>query len=262
MDFNRIFEYLEDVLGCRLVLHDVRYVFFMTKVVDCERRHWNIRCRNVEFCGLEDRDRCVAHCVGKLRKIMLAEHPVIRYWRCPAGYFQLTVPIFRNDILCGVLYAGLWRRPLDHEKIRRLTAILPVVAEGLFAQLEAARLQTAIPPRSGIRGKVLNLLETHYAEPLTLQWLARQLSLSPSRVCHVVSENFHQPFTKVLLNIRLEKACIYLRWNGIRVSEAARMCGFISLAYFSNEFRKRFGVSPREWQRERRRGQESNTFMI
>ncbi|HEY0372528.1 MAG TPA: helix-turn-helix domain-containing protein, partial [Thermoanaerobaculia bacterium] len=46
---------------------------------------------------------------------------------------------------------------------------------------------------------------------------------------------------------RLEKAARLLKAGNVRVSQVARRCGFDSENYFRQQFRLRYGMSPRQF---------------
>jgi len=46
---------------------------------------------------------------------------------------------------------------------------------------------------------------------------------------------------------RLEKAARLLKGGNLRVSQVARRCGFDSENYFRQQFRLRYGMSPRQF---------------
>ena len=95
---------------------------------------------------------------------------------------------------------------------------------------------------------VLQYIYEHYSEKITLHDLARKLALSPSRTCHLVTEHFGKPFTALLLDLRLEKACRFLTEQGVSVNDTAGLCAFGSVTYFSAMFRKKFNISPKAYQ--------------
>ena len=245
MDFTEKFELLEKRLNCRLVYHDVQYRYFHTRLARCSRKYLNLHFRNPDRCQLSEAASCIKHCVVKLRRTLQHERCQVKLWRCRKGYVQLAAPVFSGDRLAGILFAGIWTRPLPRIALRELWLLLPVIARGITAQLEElAGLDCSV---STLRKNVLDFLEQHYCEDITLADLAKHLSLSPSRTCHLVSGEFKKPFRKVLLDFRLEKAAALLRQERTRVNEAARLCGFKSVNYFSAAFRKYFGVSPKNW---------------
>ena len=66
-----------------------------------------------------------------------------------------------------------------------------------------------------------------------------------------VSGGFHRTTGRLLSHFlkekRLEKAARLLKAGNLRVSMVARRCGFDSENYFRQQFRERFGMSPRQF---------------
>ena len=66
-----------------------------------------------------------------------------------------------------------------------------------------------------------------------------------------VSGRFHRVTGRLLSHFlkekRLEKAARLLKGGNMRVSQIARSCGFDSENYFRQQFRQRFGMSPRQF---------------
>ena len=246
MDITEQIELLEKMLDCRLVFHDVRYRFFSGRKIKCLRKYRNLHWRNPDCCPLDEVASCVKHCVVKLRNILTIERTPCRIWHCRKGYVQLAAPVFRNNTLCCILFAGLWQRPLDKEKIRRISSILPIVAEGLTGQME--NFLEKEKDGGDFRYEVLKFLEQHCSENISLHDLAHKLALSSSRTCHLVTEYFGRSFSVLLLELRLEKACYFLRGKYLSVNETARLCGFSSVNYFSAAFRKKYNISPKVYQ--------------
>ena len=55
-----------------------------------------------------------------------------------------------------------------------------------------------------------------------------------------------QGFAKTLLNTRLEHGLSLLQTTDDRISEIALDCGFKTPSHFSDAFRKRFGIKPKD----------------
>src|SRR5438105_15918929 len=66
-----------------------------------------------------------------------------------------------------------------------------------------------------------------------------------------VSGRFHRITGRLLSHFlkekRLEKAARLLKAGNLRISQIARRCGFDSENYFRQQFRERFGMSPRQF---------------
>lgn len=88
-------------------------------------------------------------------------------------------------------------------------------------------------------------LEEHCAEPWTLERMAAQVRMSVSSFRLRFKELTGDSPVEHLLKVRLENASKLLRMDGKNISEIARLCGFPDSNYFSRQFKKEFGVSPR-----------------
>jgi len=93
--------------------------------------------------------------------------------------------------------------------------------------------------------KVRRIIETD----LTYEWrasdVASQLAMSEATMRRWLSKN-GQSFSKILLNTRLEHGLASLQTTDISISNIALDCGFKTPAHFSDAFKRRFGIQPRE----------------
>ena len=66
-----------------------------------------------------------------------------------------------------------------------------------------------------------------------------------------ISGRFHRMTGRLLSHFlkekRLEKSARLLKVGNLRISQIARRCGFDSENYFRQQFRERFGMSPRQF---------------
>ena len=84
-------------------------------------------------------------------------------------------------------------------------------------------------------------------EELTVEAVTKELGYTRQ----YVSGRFHRVTGRLLSHFlkekRLEKAARLLKNGNMRVSQIARRCGFDSENYFRQQFRERFGMSPRQF---------------
>ncbi|QCR52888.1 AraC family transcriptional regulator [Brachybacterium sp. SGAir0954] len=123
--------------------------------------------------------------------------------------------------------------------------------------LEAALLwyDTQNPRRHRIDERLLRVLEhidAHLAEDLSLRRLAEVAHLSPSRFSHLFSAQVGSAPAAYVEAQRLELAAHLLELTPDPVARIARRVGYADPLYFSRRFRARHGVSPREHQSRRR----------
>jgi|GEM_PF-522887 len=84
-------------------------------------------------------------------------------------------------------------------------------------------------------------------EELTVEAVTKELGYTRQ----YVSGRFHRLTGRLLSHFlkekRLEKAARLLKNGNMRISQIARRCGFDSENYFRQQFRERFGMSPRQF---------------
>lgn len=98
--------------------------------------------------------------------------------------------------------------------------------------------------------KLLDYIEEHLAEPMTLNELAGVCGLDPRYLCRF----FHTYTSRTPMDYinaqRVERACREMVYEGKSVTAAAFGCGFYDVSYFSRVFKKYKGVSPAAYRRQ------------
>lgn len=113
---------------------------------------------------------------------------------------------------------------------------------------ESARERT-MDPR--VR-RVLAVVSGDLAAPLDVATLAREVSLSPSRLSHLFKEETGDTVMNTVTSLRLRRAARLLEHTAESVGSISRRTGFDSPYYFSRRFRRYFGVSPRRYREARK----------
>jgi AraC-like DNA-binding protein len=92
--------------------------------------------------------------------------------------------------------------------------------------------------------QVLNYLENHYSEKISLDRIAGNMYLSPFYISRIFkSETGDTPISH-LIDIRMEKAKELLQQKDYSVQEIAALVGYDDAYHFSKLFKKRYGISP------------------
>lgn len=137
---------------------------------------------------------------------------------------KLIAPLIINEILYRLLVSD------SAAAIRGSVAHAP----------DAARILTS-----------MRFIETHLAEKLTVEQLAKRAGMSASHYAHRFSSVVRVSPMRFLREARLERARILLMESGARANEVATLIGFDSPAHFTREFKRRFGVPPSHYLRAR-----------
>jgi AraC-like DNA-binding protein len=126
--------------------------------------------------------------------------------------------------------------------------ILRAVALNVDDPAELARPATSRSPGDPYAQAqaVMAYLARNFAERVTLEDVAREVSLSPFHLCRIFRGATGSTIRRHLLSLRLEAAAAVLFETGKSVTEIALGVGFSSHSHFTAAFAKRFGVSPRK----------------
>jgi two-component system response regulator YesN len=86
--------------------------------------------------------------------------------------------------------------------------------------------------------KALDFIETHYNESLTVEQLAKEVYLSPSRLSHIIKSELGITFGDYISKVRIEKAKVLLKDRELPISQIALEVGCPDQSYFTKVFKK------------------------
>ncbi len=124
-----------------------------------------------------------------------------------------------------------------------LLAVLSVLEKSYYPDVE-----TSVPLPRLIR-RVLAYLTENPAENINTEALAERYGVSKSTLSRALRTHLGIGLTALRAKVRLAQA-EKLLFYGISPEEAARGCGFSSLALLSNALRQAYGVSLKEYRKE------------
>jgi AraC-like DNA-binding protein len=92
-------------------------------------------------------------------------------------------------------------------------------------------------------------LQNNFASNLTLGDMSERYFVSPEHFSRVFKKKVGFNFSEYVNILRLQKAESMLRQqNAITITEVAQSCGFNDSNYFSVQFKKLYGISPKRFQ--------------
>ena len=139
--------------------------------------------------------------------------------------------------------------PTPWERFRDISRILPILRMILEASKGAAPDSPAAAPANPLMHQVLAYINDHCTEPLTLQRLTEQFSISASTLSHEFQRYIHHSVYDYILYRRIMLAKRML-FGGAPLSEIAFQCGFGDYSNFLRAFRKMNGISPSEYRQQ------------
>ncbi|MFP4974368.1 response regulator [Paenibacillus sp. CN-4] len=200
---------------------------------------------------------------GRVKRLQLEEafDEMRRYVEAAAGYGQTDVFEFKS-LLGGMVFTAatqLSHLPeLEEEKYRMFRRIDEArhVREAVdFMDEFAAKVLGWAGSRQPVQGsgasvrKVLDYIEEHYAEPLTLTELAARFHFNPTYLSTLFTAQVKEGFKEYLNKIRTDKAAVLLRSGELPIADIGSRVGYGDHSYFCKVFRKYTGLSPSEYRR-------------
>lgn len=100
-----------------------------------------------------------------------------------------------------------------------------------------------------IVGKVMNIIRKEYVNSIGIETIARRFELSPNYLGSLFRQYMGKRFTEVLTDYRMKKAEEMLVSGMGNVIATAKAVGFVNAAYFCTVFKKKYGLSPMDYQK-------------
>lgn len=124
----------------------------------------------------------------------------------------------------------------------------------LFRRFAPSERMSAPPDADGERLRaMLAFLHENYARPIQLCEVARAANISPRECLRCFQRAIQTPPMQYLLKYRVQRGAELLRDRpAATIAQVAAACGFDSPSNFSKNFRRFYGVSPREHRRQAR----------
>lgn len=97
--------------------------------------------------------------------------------------------------------------------------------------------------------QILEFIDVHYAEDISISSLAAKLHLSEGYVSKLFSRHMGQRFTEYLNAYRIMKAVHLLKNTNFKVYEISRMVGYSDARYFGIVFKNITGKTPADYRR-------------
>jgi AraC family transcriptional regulator len=185
----------------------------------------------------------------------------------PAVVRQSAAALQRGDLTrCAPIERVGLRDPLLAQLCATLARMLAhgTPAEGLAAQTAVQLVLAHLLRHHSVRGapadqpqrlsapqlqRVVDYIQAHLAQPLTLEALATQAGYSPYHFARLFRAATGESPYQFVLRQRVEGAQQLLREGQLPLLGVALACGFASQSHMTRHFRQQLGVTPGAYQR-------------
>ena len=119
-----------------------------------------------------------------------------------------------------------------------------LLMSGLLPRLT---LRPIMKPENVTMHSIMSFCSAHFAEDISLEYLADSLHLSRCYISHLFSRNLNIGFSEYINMLRVSAACELLLETRGRIADISEEVGFGSIRSFNRAFLKIMGRTPKEY---------------
>lgn len=169
--------------------------------------------------------------------------------------FSHGAPLDSSLVLTGVDQDGFLFRLFQEifENSERKEYKRALVQAAVACLMESAQriLPAAASGSRHLAIQAVRILNERFFEPITLSSVAHSLSVSPQYLSMVFKAGTGMNFSHFLGDVRLRWAAHLLQETKESITEICARCGYQNFSHFLRSFKKRFGVSPAAYRRQK-----------
>jgi len=203
-------------------------------------------------------DHCVYECLNfdldalyaNVKSVREYLRPFIRNKLLPTAYFPSYFPGI-HSIVDGLLFA--FRSGKEESLCRLMTLgnisrLFAVLLENRFYIENSGNTSDVVSKITQLK-PVLEYVEIHYSEQITLDELAKIVNMNPKYFCRFFHSITQQTPMNYVNYYRIEQATNLLNSTNLSVTEVGLECGFNDTGHFVKSFKKRKGITPKQYQK-------------
>jgi AraC-like DNA-binding protein len=184
-------------------------------------------------------------CIPQELQHLVQSSPQTYYVRSGSTTAAMQTPL-QQILHCP--FQGITKRMYLESKVWELLVLLVEQELKLHESKKSTRCTNSLKPDDVDRiYQAKTILLQRLDNPPSLIELARQVGLNDCTLKRGFRQVFGQTAFGLLHDYRLEQAQQLLEERQLNVSEIAQAIGFANRSYFASAFRKKFGVTPREY---------------
>lgn len=192
-----------------------------------------------DFHKIEVRDDCGARFVK-----ILFDESCLANGNVPETSFVIKIPS-RSDFLTALFEEACANRG---EK-----AYLKALINTIVCRIMMCGKRVNSAPGSGaqkLAAEAIKTVNADFCSAVTLQSVAKRLYITPQYLSQIFKAEAGIGFAEYVALLRLEKAAAMLCGTTESVTEICYMCGYKNLSHFLRSFKKKYGLSPKQYRKD------------
>ncbi len=191
--------------------------------------------------------------------VLQINYSFFKKWLDEFSFFHCNSTIYHNTskytelkrIIAQLIYVNY--NDTEHNELLTISLAYQIVLELLknFRSFEQNQLNQNSKHLQRLRA-IIQYLNTNYMENITLEQIAEKEFLSPSYFSHFFKINMGVSFFNYLTGIRMNHAVNDLITMNLTMEQIAANNGFANCRYFVDCFKKKYGMLPKDYRKERK----------
>lgn len=168
--------------------------------------------------------------------------------KCPPiviPFHSQNVPEYKSIIMEIISVYSVLKPGYLLEATGLLFRLFSLMTRASLEYADSTHTNIYIPPMSHVYCmRIIEYLNRHYSERVTIGDIAREIGLNPHYMCNLFKMTAGDTIISCLNRVRIEKSKELLVTTMLKISDICNTIGFENEHYFSKVFRKHQGTSP------------------
>ncbi|MEE1075132.1 MAG: helix-turn-helix domain-containing protein [Acutalibacteraceae bacterium] len=232
--------------------------------------HDNPYCVYIKTCSEAQK-----HCISRQCKVEKKVESGSFEGVCYAGVREYVYPISNGEAVVGFICVSGYKTAAPQSYIKRISEKYPLSQKKLnaiYASLKAdvpskEKVDTLVKPlcdmlelayiktksaavvKEKFTDKVIRFLKQYHTQNISIEDICRNFNCSRSHISHQFCKATGKTVREYLTSLRMEDAKLLLLNSELTVTEIAFSVGYGDSNYFSNIFKQKVGMSPRDYRK-------------
>lgn len=166
------------------------------------------------------------------------------------GFIDLVDRIYSSVILPNTRLAGQFEEKADLYKkltLAESSTLMEKILLNFLAKISLLLSEESSDRRKQLVEQVKNIIRQEYAAPLTIEYLAERVYMSPNYLRTLFKEYSGETVLEYITGVRMEISAKLLRETNLRVHDISRRIGYENPSHYCAVFKKQTGFTPNQY---------------